>query len=470
MEKFNVTKQRKIVYCVVDNLDLCLSGWAREININLSDFLIHRCITQGYDVYIGKDQNDLLQAAQEDGFYSHAVIVASGTSLKLSDRLFPAVENLCKTDFFVAGHIIDREQSYYELHHQFYVVNLAEYASLGCPVVNQPEEKPHSQTEPLRSTDLIQGDYDLPKWIKPGTLYKTYERKKHGSDIIALGLSHNKPVVDLGDAIRSSKKYIYFEYEHVFLREVSNIYYFQFFCNNFFAGWNSDALRKSIPFDGPVDQYITVGIGFYWIKNLVNIGVTEDTTVIFTDINLNCLKFMQAMVEQWDGVDYATLYKNHLSILPNNFPGSFDTYVGDTARQWDEFRATFDNWDETWAKIKQLKFKYILVDYMANYDLSWITPGKRTLVNLSDVFTHGPYVGTQSLKYRVACENRIINNLNNADPEIVLMLTSRAADGYHSNKNRIMFGKVKEFDLTDLADMKRPVWHQSDWSSLRLLN
>ena len=149
---------------------------------------------KGYDVYIGKDQNELLKAAQEDGFYSHAVIIASGTSLKLSDRLFPAVEALCKKEFFVAGHILDRETSYYELHHQFYVVNLAEYASLNCPVVNQPEENPHSQIAPLRSDELIQGDYDLPAWIKPGTMLKTYERKKHGCDIITVGLANNKPI------------------------------------------------------------------------------------------------------------------------------------------------------------------------------------------------------------------------------------------------------------------------------------
>lgn len=470
MEKFNVYKQNKIVYCVVDNLDLCLSGWAKEVNINLSDFLIHRCMIKGYDVYIGKDQNELLQAAAKDGFYSHAVIIASGTSLKLSDRLFPAIESLCEKEFFVAGHILDREKSYYELHHQFYVVNLNEYTSLNYPVVNQPEEIPHSQIEPLRSDELIQGDYDLPLWIKPGTLLKPYERKKHGCDIIAVGLANNRQIIDLGEDVRTSKKYIYFEYEHVFLREVSNLYYYQFFCNNFFAGWNSDVLKDSIPFDGPVDQYVTVGIGFYWIKNLMNIGVTEDTTVIFTDINLNCLKFMQAMVEQWDGVDYATLYKNHLTILPNNFPGSLDSYIGDTAKQWDAFRATFDNWEETWAKIKQLKFKFILIDYMANYDLKWLEAGKRTLVNLSDVFTHVPYVATQSLKYRIACENRIINNLNQTDPSIVLMLTSRAADGYHYNKKRIQFGKASEFDLTDLVDVKKPAWHKSDWSSLRLLN
>ena len=69
MEKFNVVKQNPILFCIVDNLDLCLSGWAREININLTDFLIHRCIIKGYDVYIGKDQNALLKLAQEDNYY-----------------------------------------------------------------------------------------------------------------------------------------------------------------------------------------------------------------------------------------------------------------------------------------------------------------------------------------------------------------------------------------------------------------
>ena len=106
---------------------------------------------------------------------------------------------------------------------------------------------------------------------------------------------------------------------------------------------------------------------------------------------------------------------------------------------------------------------FIHIDYTAVYNLDWITANKNTLMNLSDLFNHVPYVATQSLKYRIACENRLINRIKQIDPNITLMLTSRAANGFHPSLDRMMIGKVGEFDLTDINQLQRPFWHEKDW-------
>jgi hypothetical protein len=105
---------------------------------------------------------------------------------------------------------------------------------------------------------------------------------------------------------------------------------------------------------------------------------------------------------------------------------------------------------------------------MASYNLHWIMPGKRTLVNLSDVFTHSPYIATQSLKYRVSCENKLFEGLKKVDPNIRIMMTSRAADGFRSN-NRTLAGRVTDFELTDINQLKKPAWRLVDWTSPRML-
>ena len=160
-----------------------------------------------------------------------------------------------------------------------------------------------------------------------------------------------------------------------------------------------------------------------------------------------------------------------MPILPSgtcNKGPDVNSYIEYTRKEWEAFIAARPNWLDTWNKIKQLRFDYVLIDYMSTYDLDWIEPGKRTLLNLSDVFTHGPYIATQSLKYRVSCENKLITQLKNKDPNINVMMTSRSADGYYPT-TQTMVGKVDNFDLTDINLLKKTPWHEQDWSSPRML-
>lgn len=467
--KFRSEKKKSIVCCVLDIMDNCQSGYAKEICINLTDFLLHRFDLHGYDLFIDKDEDALLQAAADDD-YSHAVIISAGTSLGLSDRIFSAIEGQCKEDFFVAGHILDRgDHSYYkknacfELHQQFYIVNLSEYKDAERPAVGNEEWVEYQQITPIRSKESMFNDPEIPLWLKKGTELKTYSVKLHGWNILNVGLEQDRKLITLNAQIRDSKKYLYYEHDHVFLRRLSEVKYYQFFCNNFFAGWNSDHLREELPFAGPVDQYATVGIGFNWIKNLQLIGFTENTKVIFTDINHNCLLFMKEMVENWDGKDYAEFYWKHKPMLPNNPPNISEHYKDQIASQWEQFLATVDDWDCLWTKVKELTYSYVLIDYTAAFNFDWLEPGRNTLLNLSDLYNHSPFITTASLKYRIACENNLFQKLTNRDPNVTLLLTSRAADGFWKVKNEQRIDKACNFVYTDINDLKTPEWHAIDW-------
>lgn len=462
--KFYNNKQNTTVWCVVDNRELYQSGWATEIAINFSDFMLQRLSKRNIDVYISKDENELLKIAASEG-YKHAVVVALGTSFKLSDRIFDAVEDLCKTDFFIAGHILDRGDWYYELHHQFYIVNLAEYKTLDCPLLDQGNwavESLHEQVIPERSNDTDYHDKQICSWIKQGVETKTYSRKMHGWNIISLALNNNKTIIDLGLAIRNNKQYFYYEHDHVFTKEISNMYYNQFFCIHFIAAWNSDYINKHIGFQGPVEQYVTVGTGYNWIRNLHIVGFNKDTKVVFTDNNLNVLKFMKSMVTEWDGQNYAEFYRSKLDIIPNKTYIDIDEYVQSTSKQWQEFIELFEDWEELWNRIKELKFEFVLIDYAASCDLSWLEANKKTLMNLSDLYNHVPYVGTTPLKYRIGCENRLLTTIKEIDPAINIMTTSRAAVGFY-NGSLNMIGRVDQFEIIDLNKLNAPPWHTESW-------
>jgi hypothetical protein len=467
--KFRTERQNPIVYCILDITDNCQSGYAKEVCVNLTDFLIHCFDMRGYDIFISKDEDKLLKSATEDG-YSHAVIISAGTSLDLSDRLFDAIEEQCKEDFFIAGHIIDRSgfehyknNAGFELHQQFYIVNLVDYHKLECPTVGNEEWIIHQRVSHLRSNEYLFSDTRLPLWIKHGNTTETSSVKLHGWNILNVGLEHNKKIVQINSKVRESKRYLYYEYDHVFLTRLADIKYYQFFATNFFAGWNSDKLRNDLPFNGPVEQYATVGIGFNWIKNLELVGFTEHTKVIFTDINYNCLMFMKKMVKEWDGNNYAEFYWQHKPMLPNNPPYISEEYKNQIKKQWEEFLTTVDDWNVLWNNIKQLTYDYVLIDYTASFNFDWLETNRRTILNLSNLYNHSPFVAMNSLKYRISCENRLLQQLKEKDPNITVMLTARAADGFWKTRNKHYLDKADNFLYTDIAELKTPNWHTDDW-------
>ena len=466
IQKISQNKKNKILICIHDILDSCQSNSAREVAINLSDYMISKFIKKDFDVFVGNDEDELLNNAANELFYSHAVMIASGTSMKLSDRLISEIVNKCQEEFFISGHILDRDESYFELHHQFYIIDLNEYTNINRPFIGEPEDIVHFQIEPIKSIEII--DTYIPKFIQQGNTEKQYFKKMHGWNIIRQGLIFNKKIIDLDYGIRDNKKYFYYEYDHVFIRESADLFYNQFFFNNFVVPFNSDSMSTEIEFNGPVDQYITVGTGLHWVKNLELIGFHDNTTVTFTDINPLVIIFMKKLVSTWDGKDYIDFYlKNQENELPNNVPYDYTSYIEYNRTIWNNFTQQFDNWEDTWNKVKNINFKFISIDYMSNYNLDWIEKDQRTFFNVSDVFDHVPTVFLASIKYRISCENRLIQKLKDIDEDITLKFSARAADAFLRNEH---INKVKNLTLTDINEISiKPYWHDYDWKSLRIL-
>jgi hypothetical protein len=53
--------------------------------------------------------------------------------------------------------------------------------------------------------------------------------------------------------------------------------------------------------------------------------------------------------------------------------------------------------------------------------------------------------------------------IKDKDPNITLLLTARAADGFWKTNPREYSGTADKFDYTDLQDLKIPDWHETDW-------
>jgi hypothetical protein len=466
-----VKKQKKIAYCILNNIDNQSSTSSQEVARNITDFFLTSLVEKNYDIFIDNTTDNLLRRVADDAFYTHSVVIITGTHMGLSQRLFDAIENKCQEHFSIAGHILDRSKfnGYYEIHNQFFIANMSEYRRLGSPDMGTTAwNDEHIKLEPIRSEDIINNDEEIPVWIKNGHIEKTYKHKMHGWNFIENGLKNDAIFCDVGDVIRGSKKYIYFEHDHVFYRHLPELFNYSLICNNMVTPWNSDILPTHLNIGNDVDHYITTGTGLHWIHNLIKLGYHKDTKVTFIDISYAVLSFMKAMVEEWDGTDYATFYMKRL-IVPDSFEYDLVRHEHQIRVWWNEFEKTFDNFQETWNKIKHLKYDFKLVDLFVENKYKFIVPGEVTFFNVSDAFNHVPYVHYANVKFRVSRENNLITTLQKIDSNIILHIPTRLGRFYKLNltdSEKIIVGPVKDFNLWDINEFNAPPWQKENWKSL----
>ena len=110
-----------------------------------------------------------------------------------------------------------------------------------------------------------------------------------------------------------------------------------------------------------------------------------------------------------------------------------------------------------------------MLDFFADNQYKFITPGEVTFVNVSDAFNHVPYVHYANVKFRVSRENNLIETLKRIDPNIVLHMPTRVGRYYKLNlteEERLRTGPVKDFVLWDINEFKAPPWQTKNWKSL----
>lgn len=464
-----IKKENRVVYCILDNIENQSSTYSREIARNVSDFFLSLLLRRNYDIIIDDTTDKLLQRVSNDDFYTHAVVVITGTHTGLSERLIQAVENKCKEDFTVAGHILDRGDSYYEIHNQFFIVNLQEYNRLEKPLMGDTvwgEE--HTKIKPLRSEECIGDDSEIPVWIKEGTELTSYKNKRHGWNFIETGLKNNAKFCDLGSEIRNEKKYLYYEYDHVFYRHVPELFNYALICNNMVTPWNSDSIPQIISANEKIDHYVTTGTGLNWIPNLLKLGHHADTKITFMDISYSVLSFMKTLVEDWDGTDYASFYMKQLKFIPYDYDLDLSRHEQNIRNWFEEFQNKFDNFQEVWNKVKKLNFNFVLIDFFANTNMSFINSGEVTFVNVSDAFNHVPYIHNAPVKFRVARENTLITTLQKINPNIYFYMPIRLGHIYKTNlteQEHIKFGRISDFTVWDINEFNCPPWQTENWKS-----
>jgi hypothetical protein len=431
-----------IVFIFLDRIHSCQTAWTAELMKNLSDFVLSKIIDSGFNVIQGLDEDAMLREAAKN--YTHAVVLSTGTEFINGDEFFNYVEDEVYSDrnIFIYGHIPDRDDGYYELHEQCYIINLDIYKDLGCPEVGEfAYYSPHTQIEPRRSEENIHDDY-TPIWVTGGDTPKQYKHKWHGWNILSVAFANNKHVRPFPDRFRNNKMYYYPNYEPAFIPKSSYLYgKYSVAGQALFYPYNTEEF-VAVDFKGPVKQLVIQASGLQWYEYLLYYGYDETTTVKFVDYNLFALECMQYIVKNWTAdSDYITFVKDYVTSRSSILSSGGDHMITMTggsqtvdARMWNDM-------------MHKVKFEFHHQDLVLNTLLpvsTWVDNVPSTIIHLSHIFNYDPVAPFVPLKHRIYNERLLLDKLKKHIPDATLIKTGNVSD-----------------------DVKRPTWHMNgDWNGV----
>jgi hypothetical protein len=287
----------KVCFCLIDNTHRYPSAWAKELIKNQADFSISNITSKGYDIFQSQHEAAVLRYVSNRK-YTHAVVFSTGTEFINGRAFFEIVEELLSSRFLVAGHILDRGDAYYELHHQCYIINLVEYSFLNYPIIgNEALGTSHQQTAPVRSAENFHDNY-TPKTINGGDVVTHYNHKLHGWNILRVAFENSLPVLVFDNSIRINKKHYYPENQLDFLKNIQWAYQRYNYCATEFV--HADHTDTIDPANFIFNQIITPASGL-WFSQYLGISPVH---VIMYDYNQKSLDYWKINVPLLENVTY----------------------------------------------------------------------------------------------------------------------------------------------------------------------
>lgn len=404
--EYNYNFSNKIAVCFIDNTSELKDNFCKEIIKNQSDYTLSNLLTKKYDVYQSLNEDTALQhVANLD--YTHALVFSTGTEFINGCNFFDSLEDIVKDDFFIYGHILDRDTAYYELHHQCYLINLEVYRKINCPAIGQMElGAKHTQIVPNRSIENIHDKY-TPIWVDTGYQTKSYDHKCHGWNILSLAFAYNLPVKVFNNNIRHNKKHLYPESKKDFLENLNWVYFREkYAASEFIHKTNTESNNSNV--SNKFTQLIIPASGPLYTD------LIDEGRIVIYDYNDAALDYWKNAIQRKNNIEYVFVKADLL--LENN-----------------------------------------LIDVISAEHNS------TTLINLSNIFCYEGTACLSPLYYRVHKENEIINLLKEKVPECTINFNIRAAGGFIEKLKTL--GISKDFEITNIETLKKPTWHYNqDWN------
>ena len=404
---------------IPEELGLCFGFWDRSSRISsalvadrcksLSRFYLKSCFPDVPTIESSDIDSIIRIAANTNAKW---LLVQAYGHLTLRYNFFTELQQTllrCKSDdFLVMGHILDRKEGYFELHHQAFLVNLHLFRKLSSPAFGGEVFGTRQMPQPIRSPDNFHDDY-TPPWLKPNeNRIGTYSKLADGHGFIAASLKAGIGVHGFPISLREKKHFLYPEattaelakaFENADaepaphmnesqLRFLSGMRQNWFSCRQSIFTFNTDDIRNVPRLTEPHEKLsalYSVASGFRPLMILAKNGFDErKTDVVYFDYSEPALEFRKNMNNNFDGqnfVDFLTQEsdrfgwghyqireKGGLEIQGNGkFAETFLPHPQIEAIEslWKVTQEAFggaESFRKLWNQVKKLNHKYVHAD------------------------------------------------------------------------------------------------------------
>lgn len=211
--------EKKVAIGIIDTSELIQNQLLLSVSKNIIDYWFEDFIkTTSYKnkietlIEINTDPDNIITWASENN-YEYVLVSSLGTSFKNTGlEFFTVLEKFLnetpQDDITVVGHILDKQEQYYQLHHQMFLVNLDWWRKNGQPKIGNQSNDPKTLSTVTRSSESHHDGY-TPLWIEQGSNTQNYTKTHFGWNIIETALQSGKRVHSFNSDLRRSKYYLY---------------------------------------------------------------------------------------------------------------------------------------------------------------------------------------------------------------------------------------------------------------------
>lgn len=429
------------------NLSICIFPADTLHNDELSErmidftkfyaYRINEISNNSIPIFIENSIDDALNNNHEK--YDHILFMAAGVRIFDSSIIFDIKKEILATpNYMAAGHILEWKENWYELHHQFVLVNTKNWVKAGKPFYGGWEGKNDDLVVIERSVENFHDDY-TPLWIKNTGLIENRFHQKQGWNFINEALKNGFDIINWNQGIRNKRTYYYPESDsQKFLDclktgEVDTtlnvnqvkLLQSQFSVKNQIWVLNSeDMLLTYLHKETKFDVIALPAGGFKFLDILKNDFLKDNGKVVIYDFNPKSLNWISFFLENSDQNIKKSIkefeFNNNFHFLGMGqkvfgMDGNFTNNFLDSLNRTFEYFGGEENFHELIRRFKELNLKLINVDLFNNPSLLINElDGKSNYLSVSNIFSTdytNAFIGLKNVvKYYDELKDSLPNN------------------------------------------------------------
>lgn len=401
----------KICFGLYHINDLITDTVVQEYAKGLTLFYLGRIqeITENKEIkiYDGNSIDTILNNAT-DGGYKYIIFQSVGNLLYKSNIIFDIDEFINNNKFGFAGHILHwSEDKYYEIHPQFFILNLESYEKSGRPKFGEWDDNKTMLPDVERSVENFHDHY-TPLWIKHKGTSSIQRYTQRGWSLFAGLIGNGFNVITLPENIRFNKLNLYFESEGekfinslktMELGDITNPNQKRIIQQNINITkniWLFNSEDMLIPNEGKFDIMSLPASGFKVLSILRDKKLTEDGKLLiydFSEISLNWFKHFKS----FEGVDIINCIetfegKENFKWLSQTTYGKFQKDVAfyDNLKNSIDFFGGEDEFIRLWVEFKNMNVIFVQTNLIENRDnlMEYYRKNEgRKFIHISNIFS-----------------------------------------------------------------------------------